>query len=97
MSDVLQILDDGCDYGHYYKFSDRLVDTEEDKGSDESSELNPLVKKKGHPFPCASGCCTSWLRILRAAAVYYPVLRTLLSNIYLNQNTLGVKKGAAKN
>ena len=67
MSDVLQILDDGCDHGHYYKFSDRLVDTE-DKGSDESSELNPLVEKKGHPFPCASGCCTSWLRILRAAA-----------------------------
>ena len=36
----------------------------------------------GHPLPCSSGCCTSWLYTLRAAAVHYPILRTLLNNIY---------------
>lgn len=77
--DVLQTLDDGCQHGHYCKFSDRLVDMEE--GSDES-DLNPLEEKKGHPLPCSSGCCTSRLHILRAAAVHYPILRTLLNNIY---------------
>ena len=79
--DVLQTVDDGCDHGHYCKFSDRLVDTEEE-ASDESSGLNPPEEKKGHPLPCSSDCCTSRLRILRAAAVHYPVLRTMLSNIY---------------
>ena len=79
--DVLQTVDDGCDHGHYCKFSDRLVDTEEED-SDESSGLIPPEEKKGHPLPCSLDCCTSRLRILRAAAVHYPVLRTLLSNIY---------------
>ena len=77
--DVLQILDDGCQHGHYCKFSDRLVDMEE--GYDES-DLNPFEEKKGHSLPCSSGCCTSRLHILRAAAVHYPSLRTLLNNIY---------------
>ena len=66
---------------HYCKFSDRLVDTEEEI-SDESPGLNPPEEKKGHPLPCSSDCCTSRLRILRAAAVHYPILRTLLTNIY---------------
>ena len=79
--DVLQTVDDGCDHGHYCKFYDRLVDTEKES-SDESSGLNPPEEKKGHPLPCSSDCCTSRLRILRAAAVHYPVLRTMLSNIY---------------
>ena len=78
--DLLETLDDGCQHGHYYKFSDRLVDVEE--GSDESFDLNPLEEKKGHPLPCSSGCCTSQLYTLRAAAVHYPILRTLLNNIY---------------
>ena len=72
-------MDDGCQHGHYCKFLDCLVDMEE--GSDES-DLNPLEEKKGHPLPCSSGCCTSRLHILRAAAVHYPILRTLLNNIY---------------
>ena len=78
--DVLQTLDDGCQHGHFYKFSDRLVDMEE--GCDDSFDLNPLEEKKGHPLPCSSGCCTSRLYTLRAAAVHYPILRTLLNNIY---------------
>ena len=65
--DVLQTLDDGCQHGHFYKISDHLVDMEE--GSDESFDLNPLEEKKGHPLPCSSGCCTSQLYTLRAAAV----------------------------
>ena len=78
--DLLETLDDDCQHSHYYKFSDRLVDVEE--GSDESFDLNPLEEKKGHPLPCSSGCCTSQLYTLRAAAVHYPILRTLLNNIY---------------
>ena len=78
--DVLQTLDDGCQHGHFYKFSDRLVDMEE--GCGDSFDLNPLEKKKGHPLSCSSGCCTSQLYKLRAAAVHYPILRTLLNNIY---------------
>ena len=81
VSDVLQTVDDGCNHGHYWKFSDCLVDMEEE-ASDESSGLDPPEEKKGHPLPCSSDCCTSRLRILRAAAVHYSVLRTLLSNIY---------------
>ena len=80
MSDVLQALDDGCHHGYYYKFSDRLVDMEE--GFDESSDLNQLAEKKDHLLPHLSGCCTSQLHILRAAAVHNPILRTLLNNIY---------------
>ena len=56
--DVLQTVDDGCDHGHYCKFSDRLVDTEEE-ASDESSGLIPPEEKKRHPLPCSSDCCTS--------------------------------------
>ena len=40
--------------------------------------------KQGHPFHCfeeKSGC-TSPLRILRAASPHYPILRSLLRNIY---------------
>ena len=54
----------------------------EEEASDESSGLIPPEEKKGHPLPCSLDCCTSPLCILRAAAVHYPVLRTLLSNIY---------------
>ena len=78
--DVLQTLDDGCQHGHFYKFSDRLDDMEE--RCDDSFDLTPLEEKKGHQLPCSSGCCTSQLYILRAAAAHYPILRTLLNNIY---------------
>ena len=72
---LLQILDDGCEHGHYSKYCE--VDTK--KNSHESSHFK---KRKGHPLPCSSDCCNSWLRILRAGAVHHPVLRTLLNNIY---------------
>ena len=45
--DVLQTVDDGCDHGHYCKFSDRLVDMEEET-SDEPPSLNP--GKEGSPL-----------------------------------------------
>ena len=41
-----------------------------------------LVKLQGHPLPCHLGCCESKLRLLRAASVHYPPLRSLLNNIY---------------
>ena len=44
--------------------------------------MTHLEEKKGHSMPCLSGCCTSQLYTLRAAAVHYPILRTLLNNIY---------------
>ena len=65
--DILQTLDEGCQHGHYCKFSDCLVDMEE--GSDES-DLNALEEKKGSPLPCSSGCCTSRLHILRELLQY---------------------------
>ena len=37
----------------------------------------------GHPFPCSSmGSCGSQLRIIRAAAVHYPLLRKFLNLLY---------------
>ena len=68
--EVLQLLDNGCEHGHYSKPYD--VDKED----------NELEIRKGHPLPCSSGCCSSWLRMLRAGAVHYPALRSLLNNIY---------------
>ena len=41
-----------------------------------------LENRKGHSLPCSSGCCSSWLRMLRAGAIHYPALRSLLNNIY---------------
>ena len=69
--EVLQILDDGCEHGHYNKPYD--VDKE-----DNSSNLNQVEDMKGHPLPCSSGCCSSQLCMLRAG----PALRSLLNNIY---------------
>ena len=37
----------------------------------------------GHPFPCTVGRCGSQLRIIRAAAVHYPLLRRFLNLLYL--------------
>ena len=73
--EVLQILDNGCEHGHYNKPYN--VDKEES-----SFVLSQFENMKGHPLPCSSGCCSSWLRMLRAGAVHYPVLRPLLNNIY---------------
>ena len=64
------MLDNGCEHGRYNKPYD--VDKED----------NELENRKGHPLPCSSGCCSSWLRMLRAGAVHYPALRSLLNNIY---------------
>ena len=59
--------DNGCEHGHYNKPYD--VDKED----------NELDNRKGHPLPCSSGCCSSWLRMLRVGAVHYPALT---ENIY---------------
>ena len=37
----------------------------------------------GHPLPCTMGRCGSQLRIIRAAAVHYPLLRRYLNLLYL--------------
>ena len=47
--EVLQLLDNGCEHGHYNKPYD--VDKED----------NELENRKGQ---CSSGCCSSWLRML---------------------------------
>ena len=48
--DVSDSLDDNCQNSHYYKFFDRLVDTEEN--SDVVFNLEPLKKKKPPPTLC---------------------------------------------
>jgi len=40
---------------------------------------------QGHPILCSSGCCGSKLRLLQAAAVHYPPLRTFLNKVYCVQ------------
>ena len=37
--------------------------------------------KAGHPLPCASGMCSSKLRIPYAASVHYPALHKLLYGV----------------
>jgi hypothetical protein len=57
--------DMGCPYSRYTK----LVDT-------------APVDLRGHPIVCYSGeCCTSTLRILRAASTHFPVLRRFLAHV----------------
>lgn len=47
----------------------------------------------GHPMHCASDACSSLLRVLRAAAVHYPALRTLLQQLYCaRRNSLLIDK-----
>ena len=71
--EVLDDLDDGCQHGHYYKFFDHLIDSEEN--ADEPFNLKPLKKKMGHPLPCASNGCGSRLHLLiKATAVHYSIL-----------------------
>ena len=63
---ILQILDDGsCTYSLIYLLTD------------ESSDLNLLEEKKGHPLPVhLVVVLAAWLHKLRATAVHYPILRT---------------------
>ena len=75
---VLQTLNDGCEQGYYSK----RYNVSNEESTDELSDLNRLEHLRGHPLPCSSSCCFSWLRLLRAGAVNYPFLRTLLKNIY---------------
>ena len=76
--DVLEKLDNGCEHGHYSK----AYDADIEESSDESSCGIQFEELKAHPLPCSSGCCSSRLRMLQAGAVDYPVLRTLLNNVY---------------
>ena len=71
---LLQHLDDGCGQGHHSKTC--LVESS-------SGETSYVVRElMGHPMHCASNPCHSQLRLLRAGAVHYPALRTLLKQIY---------------
>ena len=76
--DFLQDLDDWCEHGNYFRHYD-------DESEESSCHLNQFEKLKGHSLTCYSGCCNSRLRIHRACSVHYPVLRTLLNNIYCSR------------
>ena len=61
----LQNIDIGCPHVHHLKpreMDEGLACTE--------------ITKAGHPLPCASGMCSSKLRVLRAASVHYPSQKT---------------------
>ena len=68
----LQNIDIGCPHVHYLK----------PRGMDEDLACTKITKA-GHPLPCASGMCSSKLRILRAASVHYPALCKLLHGVYM--------------
>lgn len=82
---LLEHLDDGCQQTHYSKSC--VV---------ESSDGDMVFFMKhlmGHPMHCASDACSSLLRVLRAAAVHYPALRTLLQQLYCaRRNSLLIDK-----
>ena len=71
---LLEHLDKGCGQGHYSKSC--FVESSDGEDSFVVTEL------MGHPIHCASQACNSQLRLLRAGAVHYPALRTLLKQIY---------------
>ena len=53
-------------------------DGDDDDGDDDDGD-----HWMGHPSPCSSmGSCGSQLRIVRAAAVHYPLLRRFLNLLY---------------
>ena len=68
----LQNIDIGCPHVHHLK----------PREMDESLACTEITKA-GHPLPCASGMCSSKLRVLRAASVHYPALRKLLHAVYM--------------
>ena len=63
-------VDSGCRHGHYAKVIQ----------SDNNSEY--VKELLGHPIQRAAGMCESPLRLLRQAAVHYPVIRSFLVSIY---------------
>ena len=68
----LQNIDKGCPHVHYLK----------PRGMEDGLACTKLTKL-GHPLSCSSGMCSSKLRILRAASVYYPALRKFLYSVYM--------------
>ena len=74
---LLDTMDEGCVHGHYLSHNHLEV------GDDLSTEEQELCQQlRGHPIPCASGACSSLLRMLAAAAVHYPKLRRFLLLLY---------------
>ena len=71
---LLEHVDDGCGHTHYCKHYHV-------ESSDEECCFK-VKERLGHPLHCAFESCDSQLRLLRAGAVHYPALRTLLSNLY---------------
>ena len=72
VKEQLQNIDIGCPHVHHLKL----------RGMDEGLESTEITKAD-HPLPCASGMCSSKLRILRAASVHYPTLHKLLHAVYM--------------
>ena len=69
---------DGCVHVHYISSHIHL-----EVGDDFSTEEQELCQQlRGHPIPCASGACSSLLRMLAAAAVHYPKLWRFLLLLY---------------
>ena len=82
---LLKHLDDGCQQTHYSKSC--IV------GSSDGDMVISMKHLMGHPMHCASDACSSLLRVLRAAAVHYPALRTLLQQLYCaRRNSLLIDK-----
>ena len=78
---LLQNLDTECEHGHYSRSYDI------DLTSEELSCDNYFKELKGHPLHCCYGYCNSQLRLLRAGAVCYPALQTLLNSLYSARRT----------
>ena len=78
---LLQNLDTECEHGHYSRSYDIDLTFEELSCDNHFKEL------KGHPLHCCYGYCNSQLRLLRAGAVHYPALRTLLKSLYSARRT----------
>ena len=70
----LEELDNGCPY--YHGHTTTYFST--------STGVPTTTPKLGHPLVCHSGDskCTSKLRILRCAAVHFPILLTFLKHVY---------------
>ena len=64
--ETLKNLHMNCSHGHYVHLD----------GTD------TIVEFQGHPLPCCFGGCFSQLRILRAASVHFPCVRSFLRMVY---------------
>ena len=79
---LLDTIDEGCEHGHYYSQNHVELGGEL---NEEEQELCQQLRARGHPIPCASGTCSSLIRMLAAVAVHYPRLRRFLHLLYCAQ------------